>query len=381
MTPPWLLGYDVRMQKIHVHVAAADAEYNVMVGSNLSREVAEFVVERFHPHTCAVITDTNVAPLHLSTVESALRAAGTKPISLMIPAGEQHKNISTLGTIWDFLLNHRWERRLPIVALGGGVVGDMTGFAAATVLRGVPLIQMPTSLLAAVDAGVGGKTGIDHPLGKNLLGAFHHASLVAMDVKFLSTLPRRELVSGLAECIKHAVIADENLFNWLDVHLPQVLESRPADLTELIGWNVRIKAGIVMKDPYENSIRAHLNLGHTFGHAMEAVVGYDKLPHGYAVAVGMLAASRLAVKLGYCNPELPGRLESMIHRAGLPTCIPELDAPSILSAMYSDKKVAAAKLRLILPAKIGEVKVVTDVPEAAILDAIKSVTTAGAAVG
>ena len=169
------------MQKIHVHVAAADADYNITVGSDLCRDVADFIVERFHPHTCSVITDTNVAPLHLPTVESALRAAGIKPISLIIPAGEQHKNISTLGTIWDFLLDHRWERRLPVIALGGGVVGDITGFAAATVLRGVPLIQMPTSLLAAVDAGVGGKTGIDHPLGKNLLGAFHHASLVATD--------------------------------------------------------------------------------------------------------------------------------------------------------------------------------------------------------
>jgi 3-dehydroquinate synthase len=369
------------MQKIHVHVPAAHAEYDVMVGSDLCREVTDFVVERFHPHTCAVITDTNVAPLHLPTVESALRAAGIKPISLMIPAGEQYKNVATLGTIWDFLLDHRWERRLPIVALGGGVVGDMTGFAAATVLRGVPLIQMPTSLLAAVDAGVGGKTGIDHAKGKNLLGAFHHASLVAMDVNFLSTLPRRELISGLAECIKHAVIADENLFHWLENHLPQVLESNPDDLAQLISWNVRIKAGIVMKDPYENSIRAHLNLGHTFGHAMEAVVGYDKLPHGYAVALGLLAAARLAVNLGYCESQLPGRLESMIRRTGLPTFLPGLDAPSILSAMYSDKKVASAKLRLILPVKIGEVKVVTDVPEAAILDAIQSLTTAGAAVG
>ncbi|MGC8559182.1 MAG: 3-dehydroquinate synthase [Phycisphaerae bacterium] len=368
------------MQKIHVHVAAVHADYDILVGSDMCREVAEFVVGRFHPHTCAVITDANVAPLHLPKIESALREGGIKPASLIIPAGEQHKNISTLGTIWDFLLDHRWERRLPIIALGGGVVGDMTGFAAATVLRGVPLIQMPTSLLAAVDAGVGGKTGIDHAMGKNLLGAFHHASLVAMDVNFLSTLPRRELISGLAECIKHAVIADENLFHWLEDHLPQVLESNPGDLTELISRNVRIKAEIVTKDPYENSIRAHLNLGHTFGHAMEAVVGYDKLPHGYAVALGMLAAARLAVELGHCESQLSGRLESLIRRAGLPTCIPRVDVQAIHSAMYSDKKVASARLRLILPLKIGEVKVVTDVPEAAILDAIKSVITAGASV-
>lgn len=365
------------MHKIQIHAAARDARYDILIGSNLAPGAARFIMDQFRPHSCAVITDTNVAPLHLSKVEAALREVNIRPLAITIPAGEEHKNITTLGRIWDFLLSHRWERRLPIIALGGGVVGDMAGFAAATVLRGVPLIQMPTSLLADVDASVGGKTGMDHAMGKNLLGAFHHASLVATDVDFLATLPRGELVSGLAECIKHAVIANEDLLIWLELHLPSLLDRRPDDLAELIYRNVRIKAGIVAADPYENSIRAHLNLGHTFGHALEAVVGYDKLPHGYAVALGMLAAARLAVKLYRCDPALPGRLETILRRTGLPTAIHGYDPRAILAAMYSDKKVAGAKLRLILPVKVGQVVIATDVPDAAVVDAISSITEAG----
>jgi len=366
------------MRRIHLTATHPSASYDIVIGADLCTQTAAFVAEQYRPHICAVVTDSNLAPLHLSKLEKALKEAAIEPLSHVVPAGEQHKNIQTLSSIWDFLLQHRWERRLPIIALGGGVVGDMAGFAAATTLRGVPLIQIPTSLLAAVDASVGGKTGIDHAMGKNLLGAFHHASLVVADVEFISTLPRRELQSGLAECIKHAAIADGALFQWLEDNLAGILHLDSTTLVELIFQNVRIKADIVAKDPFEKSIRAHLNFGHTFGHALEKVVGYDKLPHGHAVALGMLAATRLAISLGRCDQSLLPRLENLICQAGLPTVVRNYDPHTILSAMYSDKKVAGAKLRLVLPERIGQVAIVTDVPETAILEAIATITTAGA---
>ncbi len=366
------------MHKIHLTATQPEADYDIIIGAHLCDRVAVFIADQYNPRLCAVVTDSNVAPLHLSKLETALENVGIQALACVVSAGEEHKNIQTVSNIWDYVLQHRWERRLPIIALGGGVVGDMAGFAAATVLRGVPLIQMPTSLLAAVDASVGGKTGIDHTMGKNLLGAFHHASLVAADVNLISTIPRCELQSGLAECIKHAVIADEGVFHWLEENLPQILALHPSALTELIHQNVRIKAHIVSQDPYEKSIRAHLNLGHTFGHALEKVVGYDKLSHGYAVALGMLAATRLAMELGRCDPQLLPRLEQLIQQAGLPTTMKKHDPQAILSAMYSDKKVAGARLRLILPVKTGQVAIVTDVPDAAILEAIATLMTAGA---
>ncbi len=366
------------MRKIHLTAAHADADYDILIGTDLCDGAATFAAEKYRPHACTIVTDSNVAPLHADKVAAALQKVGIEPLVCVIPAGEEHKNIQTLQHIWDFLLQHRWERRMPIFALGGGVVGDMAGFAAATVLRGVPLIQMPTSLLAAVDASVGGKTGIDHAMGKNLLGTFHHASLVVADVNLISTLPRRELQSGLAECIKHAVIADANMFAWLERHLPQILHFDPASLAELIFQNVSVKANIVAQDPYEKSIRAHLNFGHTFGHALEKVVGYDKLPHGYAVALGMLAATRLSIGLGRCEPQLLPRLEHLIRAAGLPMTVEGYDPRAVLSAMYSDKKVASAKLRLILPVKLGQVTIASDVPEASVIDAIATVTTVGA---
>lgn len=367
------------MRKIHLTAAHTDADYDILIGADLCDFAAAFAAEKYRPHACAIVADSNVAPLHSCKVEAALRKVGIEPLTCVVPAGEEHKNVHTLQRIWDFLLQHRWERRLPVIALGGGVVGDMAGFAAATVLRGVPLIQMPTSLLAAVDASVGGKTGIDHAMGKNLLGTFHHASLVVADVNLISTLPRCELQSGLAECIKHAVIADANMFAWLEQYLPQILRSDLTTLADLIYLNVGIKANIVAQDPYEESIRAHLNFGHTFGHALEKVVGYDKLPHGYAVALGMLVATRLSIGLGRCDPQLLPRLEHLIRLAGLPMTVDGYDPRALLSAMYSDKKVASAKLRLILPVQLGQVTIASDIPDASIIDAIATVTTFGAA--
>ncbi len=361
------------MEILHVETSSHSAAYDIWIGGGLISRLGPWLHEKLNPHSCAVITDSNVAPLQLPAVQAAVEAGGMRCRTLVIPPGETFKTLETLSGIWNFLLENRWERGLPIIALGGGVVGDMAGFAAATVLRGVPLIQMPTTLLAAVDASVGGKTGIDHPRGKNLLGAFHHASLVVADVGTLNTLPICELECGLAECIKHSIIRDPDLYDWLDQNIEPIMARDPDTLTKLIHWNVGIKADFVAKDPLEKSIRAFLNFGHTFGHALESTVGYGRLPHGRAVALGMLAATHLSIRLGICDPELQAALEHLIRKAGLPVRVHGADPAAVLSAMYSDKKVASGKLRLVLPIRLGEVQTFCDAEDAAVLDAIGSI--------
>src|SRR5687768_7780951 len=260
----------------------------------------------------AIVTDSNVGPLHLDALASPFRDAGLEPIDVVIPAGEAHKTLATVQTIYDRLLSAGVDRATPVVALGGGVVGDVAGFVAATVLRGVPFVQVPTTLLAMVDASVGGKTGVNHARGKNLIGAFHQPRAVLIDPTVLTTLPPRELRSGLAECIKHDVIRDADGFARLEREIDRALKLDVDYLTELISHNVAIKARVVEADPFEHGERAHLNFGHTFGHAIETVTEYH-YAHGECVALGMAAATFAAAKLGMLPEDQRKRVLAVIE--------------------------------------------------------------------
>jgi len=288
-----------------------------------------------------------------------------------MPAGEDHKNIDTVARLYDHLLRAGIERSTPILALGGGVIGDTVGFVAATVLRGVPLVQIPTTLLSMVDASVGGKTGVNHSVGKNLIGAFHQPIAVLIDPTVLKTLPPRELRSGLAECIKHEIIRDAEGFANLEKNIHRALALDMDYLTDLIAHNVAIKAKVVESDPFENAERAHLNFGHTFGHAIETISNYS-YAHGECVALGMVAAARLAASRSMLDQPSIDRIVALIKKAELPTSGLKLPLDKIVHAMLFDKKVKAGKVRFILPDRIGHVVIRDDIPENLVRAALES---------
>ncbi len=316
-----------------------------------------------------IVTDGNVGPLLLPALQSSLQAAGFTPVVATLVPGEGHKTLAELLPVFDRFLEARIERSTPVIALGGGIVGDMTGFVAASILRGVPFVQIPTTLLAMVDASVGGKTGVNHAAGKNLIGAFHQPIAVLADPQLLTSLPRREFLSGLAECIKHEVIRDADGFNDFEKNLGSILKLDPAVLTELIAHNVAIKAKVVQADPFEHGERAHLNFGHTFGHALERFLNFS-LTHGECVALGMVAATELAVDLELLSPDAAGRIVRLIQSAGLPARSRNIDSAAVLNAMSFDKKVKSSRVRFVLPDRIGHVVVRDDVPTVRVLRAI-----------
>lgn len=332
-------------------------DYDVLIEPGALRRLGELVRGVAPAPSCGLITDSQVAPHYLAAAKASLAAAGYRVIEHVFPAGETHKNVATLAGAWDALLAAKIERATPIVALGGGVVGDLAGFVAASVLRGVPFVQVPTTLLAAVDASVGGKVGIDHAAGKNLLGAFHQPRLVVSDVETFRTLPEREVRCGVAECIKHGIIRDAKLFAFIATHAAKIMAQDAPTMNQLVAWNVSIKAAIVGEDPFETGVRALLNLGHTFGHAIENVMEYGGVQHGEAVAVGMIAAARLAVQSGWLTPRELQEIVDVIDLVGLPTGLPDLDVERTLAAMATDKKVRAGRLRFVLPTRIGAAEV------------------------
>lgn len=324
------------------------------------------------PHTrAAVFADEAVASRFGPVLAASLSGAGYDTLVTAMPSGERHKTLDAVRRMYGELIRRKMERRSPVIALGGGVIGDSAGFAAASYLRGVPLVQCPTTLLSMVDASVGGKVGVNLPEGKNLVGAFHQPSLVVIDTDTLGTLPGRELRGGLAECVKHAVIRSPERFDWLEQNVDRVLAMEAAALVELVEWNVRIKAAVVMRDEKEapGGERAHLNFGHTFGHALEAVqhLGREDAAgayhHGEAVAIGMVAATRLAIDAGRCEASLLGRLEGLLARIGLPVrvgagsgLVGGAALAGLCEAMTLDKKVADGKVRLVLPTGMGRVE-------------------------
>jgi 3-dehydroquinate synthase len=365
--------YNITIRLVrNVSVTLPSGSYTIVIEPGMLSRAGEALKQVTKSPKAAIITDSHVGELHLQALENSLNSAGIQTISAMIPAGEQHKNLMMLMPVYDQFLSARFERSVPVIALGGGVVGDMAGFVAATILRGVPLVQIPTTLLAMVDASVGGKTGVDHPVGKNLIGAFHQPIAVLIDPQTLATLPADELHNGLAECIKHDLIRDADSFGTLQEKIPAALNLDMNVLSELIAHNVAIKAKVVEADPFEKSERAHLNFGHTFGHAIESVSKFS-YSHGQAVALGMCAASFVSHKLGYIDSGELGQIVSTIRSSELPARGLKMNLETVIETMGYDKKVKDGRLRLVLLEKIGRATIRDDVPRELIREALESI--------
>jgi 3-dehydroquinate synthase len=354
-----------------VRVDLPGQAYDIVIGPGLLARAGDEVAKLTRLRKVAIVTDTHVGPLHLPALTASLQAAGFEPVVVHLPAGEEHKTLDDLRPAIDTLLGARIERATPLLALGGGVIGDMTGFLASILLRGLPFVQIPTTLLSMVDASVGGKTGVNHATGKNLIGAFHQPKAVLIDVAVLRTLPERELRGGLAECIKHDLIRDAAGFERLERDITRALRLDVEYLAELVAHNVAIKARVVEKDPFEKGERAHLNFGHTFGHAIETVSDYS-YSHGECVALGMCAAADLCVRLGMLADGDRRRIVRVIEAAGLPVRGLTLPARPLIDAMAFDKKVKDGKLRFVLLDRIGNAAIRDDVPRDLVAAAVES---------
>ncbi len=339
--------------RLQVQVPGAD--YPVVVGRGMEDGGASIAKVGVGP--IAVLTDWNVGPLHQDQLVDGLRAEGRDVLPVTLPAGEDHKETRPVLDAVDRLLDHGWQRSAPVVALGGGVLGDMSGLVASLVLRGVPFVQVPTTLLAMVDSSVGGKVGVNHRQGKNLIGHFHQPALVWTDLAYLDTLPDRELRAGLGEVVKTALIGDPELFGRLEAAPEAYLARDPAALSDAVLRCCRVKAAIVADDERERGRRAVLNLGHTIGHGLEAACGYGHLRHGEAVAIGLVAAAEIGAAEGIGPPDLPARLRSLLARLGLPTAAPPVPIPALRDALMRDKKLKGDALTWILVSEIGEVLV------------------------
>jgi 3-dehydroquinate synthase len=349
-----------------VRVELPQRAYDVRIEPGALDRLGEHVRSVAAHARCALFADAAVAASWGAHAATALASSGFDVVRAELPSGETHKNLAEVARLYEVLLGAGLERRSPVIALGGGVTGDTVGFAAATYLRGVPLVQCPTTLLAMVDSSIGGKVGVNVPQGKNLIGAFHQPVLVLIDPLVLRSLPARELRCGLAECIKHGVIRDPDLFEFIADELEALRALEPAALVELVRRNVAIKAAVVMEDETETGVRAHLNFGHTFAHAIEASVGYGEILHGEAVGLGMIAASELAARLSLCPAELPPRVRALVGAVGLPTAARLPGDGELEAAMLHDKKVAAGRIRFVLPERLGRVRICDDVPPAAL---------------
>lgn len=323
-----------------------------------------------------VVSNPTVFELYGKAAIAALSTAGYQVETCLVPDGEQYKTLDSIQKIYDAALAQRLERGSAIVALGGGVIGDMAGFAAATWLRGIAVVQVPTTLLAMVDSSIGGKTGVNHPQGKNLIGAFHQPRFVLIDPTTLSTLPDREFRAGMAEVIKYGVIWDKTLFKALEAAtIDRYSTLDPALLQTILSSSCQAKADVVAEDEKEAGLRAILNYGHTIGHAVESLTGYTELVHGEAVAIGMVAAGQIAVRLGVWSAESAARQDRLIAKAGLPTQIPAgLDLAAIAATLKTDKKVQDGTVRFVLPKLIGEAFVSNQVPEGMINQVLKHLT-------
>jgi 3-dehydroquinate synthase len=340
-----------------LEVDVGHARYPITIGPGALGQAASLVGALLGPDVL-IVSNTTVAPLYAATVTAGL---GKKRVATCIlPDGEQYKTLETAGRVFDALVDHRLNRDVTIVALGGGVIGDLAGFAAACYQRGVGCVQIPTTLLAQVDSSVGGKTGVNHPGGKNLIGAFHQPIAVIADTETLATLPDRELRAGLAEVIKYGCVADAELFAWLEDNIERVLARETAALIHVISRSCAIKAEIVAADEREHNLRAILNFGHTFGHAIEAATAYATYLHGEAVALGMLIAADLSRRTGRLDAPAERRIAALLTRAGLPTRGPPVGAARAMQLMRMDKKVLAGSVRLVLLAGLGRAEITSD---------------------
>lgn len=335
-----------------LNVELSERSYPIHIGPGLLAQ-AELIASRLAQKRAAIVTNTTVGPLYLERFSGALAACGVECVPMVIPDGETYKNWQTLNTLFDALLENRCERRTTIIALGGGVVGDIAGFAAAVYQRGVPFVQVPTTLLAQVDSAVGGKTAINHALGKNMIGAFYQPQVVVADTDTLDTLADRELGAGLAEVIKYGFIRDLPFLQWLESNIDRLVARDPEALAYAIEESCRNKAEIVALDERESGLRELLNFGHTFGHAIETGTGYGTWLHGEAVGAGMVLAARLSQRLGHLNDHDVARVTDLLARARVPVRAPDLGLERYIELMGHDKKVQAGRLRFVLLEKIG----------------------------
>ncbi|MEX9253953.1 3-dehydroquinate synthase [Pseudenterobacter timonensis] len=353
-----------------ITVTLGERSYPITIAAGLFNDPASFLPLKAGDQAMLVTNET-LAPLYLDKVRQQLEQAGVKVDSVILPDGEQYKSLTVLDTVFTALLQKPHGRDTTLLALGGGVVGDLTGFAAASYQRGVRFIQLPTTLLSQVDSSVGGKTAVNHPLGKNMIGAFYQPASVVVDLDCLKTLPRRELASGLAEVIKYGVILDGEFFSWLEENIDALLQLDGKALAWCIRRCCELKAEVVAADERETGLRALLNLGHTFGHAIEAEMGYGNWLHGEAVAAGMVMAARTSERLGQFTPAETQRIIALLTRAGLPVTGPrEMSAQAYLPHMMRDKKVLAGEMRLVLPLAIGKSEVRGRVSHDVVLGAI-----------
>jgi 3-dehydroquinate synthase len=357
-----------------VQVRLGKRGYDIQIGVGLLAKLAARCASLGLGKRCAVISDSKVAPLFAKSIQQSLSRSGFESLLVTVPAGERAKSLNHARYCYEQLASHRLERKSFIVALGGGVVGDLAGFVAATWLRGIPLVQVPTTLLAQVDSSVGGKVGVNLPAGKNLVGAFHQPALVVCDLATLNSLPQREFSAGLAEVIKYGIIYDESLFSLLERDLEKIQRRDSKAIAQVIARCCKIKAEVVRQDETETGLRAILNFGHTIGHAIEAISHYGRFLHGEAISIGQVAAARLSQRLLGLSPAHVSRIVSLFRRAKLPTRL-KLTIPrtqKLLAAMKLDNKVSNGEIKFVLAERIGKVKFGCKVPESMLAEAIAS---------
>jgi len=350
-----------------VRVELGERSYDIEIGRGLVSGLGGKMKALGLAGRVGVVTNDVVRPLYAQAVMGSLKGAGFDPVLLVIPDGEEYKSLPWASHLFDRLLSMRFDRKCTLVALGGGVIGDMTGFVAGTYMRGIPFVQVPTTLLSQVDSSVGGKTGVNHPLGKNMIGVFYQPVHVCADLSSLGTLPEAEFLSGMAEVVKYGVIADPAFFSFLEGHKEAALAKETEALAHIVRRSCEIKAEVVAKDEREGGLRAILNYGHTVGHAVEALTNYTGYRHGEAISIGMVVAARLAHKSGICGREVGAKVEALLSALGLPVKFPDLPAEAVLSAMSLDKKSEGGKVKMVLPRAVGEVVVTGDWDEKILL--------------
>jgi 3-dehydroquinate synthase len=359
------------MEKVRVELG--ERSYDICIGKNILRNIGGSLKSFGLSPRIAIVTNPTVYPLYGAVVAKSLKKAGFDVLSVTIPDGEEYKDLLWVEHVFNILLKAKLDRLSALVALGGGVIGDITGFAASTYMRGISYIQVPTTLLAQVDSSVGGKTGVNHRLGKNMIGTFWQPRLVWIDTATLKTLPGREFLSGLAEVIKYGVIWDGKLFDFLEAGKKKILNLDNKSIMHIIKRSCEIKAEVVSKDERESGLRAILNFGHTIGHAIETATGYRRYFHGEAIAIGMCLEAKLSGKLKFIGSDKVRRIKSLVESYGLPSEMPEdIDIKHILSSMELDKKAVAGELRFILPERVGKVKIHKGVSEKVIRELLQT---------
>jgi len=358
------------MQRINIDLG--ERSYDILLGSGLFDRVGEILSQVLQPSRIILVTHPSLFRLYGDKVLAGLKKQGWATDIIEVPEGETSKSLQQADIIYDRLLDFNCDRKSVLIALGGGVIGDLTGFVAATYQRGIPFVQVPTTLLSQVDSSVGGKTAVNHPKGKNMIGAFYQPRMVIADLDTLQTLPQNEFRAGLAEVIKYGVISDANLFDYLEKNADKILQLDHECLAYIIKTSCSIKAEVVEKDERESHYRMILNFGHTLGHTIEALTGYSQFIHGEAVAIGMVQAAKLSQQLEKCQDEVPKRLRKLIKKYGLPSQWPDLDSQAVIECLYHDKKTMNHKIKFILVKELGSVEIVEDMPEADILKMLQS---------